>query len=66
MKIGVGGCSNTSVSYGEPWHYYMGQDINCEIVSIFSGAHGNEINIEKIISHLYHLFLFLVLNIAKI
>ena len=48
MKIGVGGCSNTSVSYGEPWHYYMGQDINCEIVSIFSGAHGNEINIEKI------------------
>ena len=48
MKIGVAGCSNSSDSWGEPWHYYMGKKYNAEIVASSSCGAGNEMNIEKV------------------
>ena len=48
MKIGIGGCSHSSTLYGNPWWYYMGKDMNADIIPISSGASGNEKNIEKI------------------
>jgi hypothetical protein len=48
MKIGIGGCSHSSTSYGNPWWHYMGKDMDAEIIPISSGASGNEKNIEKI------------------
>ena len=48
MKIGVTGCSNSSFNYGNPWHYYMGEKYNAEIISSSSPGAGNEMNIEKI------------------
>jgi hypothetical protein len=48
MKIGVGGCSHSSTLYGNPWWYYLGEDMGAEIIPISSGASGNEKNIEKI------------------
>lgn len=48
MKIGVGGCSHTSEIYGNPWWFYMSEDLNSEIIPSSSGASGNEKNLEKI------------------
>ena len=48
MKIGVGGCSHSYYSWGNPWHYYMGKKLNAEIISSSSRGGGNEINLEKI------------------
>ena len=48
MKIGVGGCSHSSYSWGNPWHYYMGEKLNAEIISSSSRGGGNEMNLEKI------------------
>lgn len=48
MKIGVGGCSHSSTLYGNPWWYYMGEDLNSTIIPTSSGASGNEKNLEKL------------------
>lgn len=48
MKIGVAGCSNSSNSWGKPWHYFVGKHFNAEIIPSFSQGAGNEINIEKV------------------
>lgn len=48
MKIGVGGCSHSSMTYGNPWWHFLKEDFGAEIVSSSSGASGNEKNIEKI------------------
>lgn len=47
MKIGAIGCSNSSYGWGNPWHYYMGQALNAEIIHASSPGAGNEMNIEK-------------------
>lgn len=48
MKIGISGCSNSSNTYGKPWHYYVGKHFNAEIIESFSPGAGNEMNFEKI------------------
>lgn len=48
MKIGVSGCSHSSYGWGNPWHHYMGETLNAEIVSSSSRGAGNEMNLEKI------------------
>jgi len=48
MKIGIGGCSHSSKSYGNAWWYYMGKKLNAEIIPSSSDGMGNEINVEKI------------------
>jgi hypothetical protein len=56
MKIGVGGCSHSSTLYGNPWWYYLGEDLNSTMIPTSSGASGNEKNIEKLkyIFETYH------------
>jgi hypothetical protein len=48
MKIGVGGCSNSSFGWGNPWHFYMGEKLGAKIISSSSSGAGNEMNIEKV------------------
>lgn len=48
MKFGTTGCSNSSFGWGNPWHFYMGKEYNCDIVSSSSSGAGNEMNIEKV------------------
>lgn len=48
MKIGVSGCSNSSYTWGNPWHYFVGEYFNADIITSYSQGAGNEINIEKI------------------
>jgi hypothetical protein len=48
MVIGTAGCSNSSYGWGNPWHFYMGKEYNCNIVSSSSSGAGNEMNFEKI------------------
>lgn len=47
-KIGSGGCSHSSFGWGNPWHVFMGEDYDSEIISYSSSGAGNEMNIEKI------------------
>jgi hypothetical protein len=47
-KIGAGGCSHSSFGWGDPWHVFMGEDYDSEIISYSSSGAGNEMNIEKI------------------
>jgi hypothetical protein len=47
-KICAGGCSHSSFGWGNPWHVFMGEDYNSEIISYSSSGAGNEMNIEKI------------------
>ena len=48
MKIGVGGCSHSSKTYGNPWWFFLQEEYNATIISSSSGASGNEKNVEKI------------------
>jgi hypothetical protein len=48
MKIGVGGCSHSSVDYGDSWHKFMGRKFSAEIVESWTSGGGNETNIEKV------------------
>ena len=49
MKIGVTGCSHSSLNYGgQPWWYHMGETLNSEIINSSSRGGSNEINIEKV------------------
>lgn len=48
MKIGVGGCSHSSYGYGDPWHKFMGDKLEAEIIRSSTSGGGNEANVEKI------------------
>lgn len=47
-KIGVTGCSHSSFSWGNPWHHYLGENFDVEIISSSSSGAGNEMFIQKI------------------
>tara|TARA_R110000868_G_scaffold357242_1_gene618698 strand:- start:2932 stop:3678 length:747 start_codon:yes stop_codon:yes gene_type:complete len=48
LNIGVAGCSHSGGSYGNPWSYYMKQNLSCEVTDVTSPGVGNEMMIEKI------------------
>ncbi len=49
MKIGVTGCSHSSLNYGgKPWWYWMGIEYKCDVIPTSSRGGANEINIEKL------------------
>ena len=40
LNIGIAGCSHSGYSYGNPWTYYMSQNLGAQIIDVSA----NEIN----------------------
>jgi hypothetical protein len=47
LNIGVAGCSHSGYSYGNPWTYYMSQNLGGKIIDVTASGAGNEMMIEK-------------------
>ena len=49
LNIGIAGCSHSGYSYGNPWSYYMSQNLGAQIIDVSASGVGNEMMIEKMI-----------------
>lgn len=47
LNIGIAGCSHSGYSYGNPWSYYMSQNLGAQIIDVSASGVGNEMMIEK-------------------
>lgn len=47
LNIGVAGCSHSGYGWGNPWTYYMSQNLGCKIIDVTTSGTGNEMMIEK-------------------